>query len=107
MAGSALQPRLTSSEETMQSRPSRPQETSLMPYPTPAGSVSELMAALDGIASIADDRLVIDDERRFRDEGIRSAVWSATFSTDADVVQAARWIVWEASQALGARSASI
>jgi fructose-bisphosphate aldolase, class II len=78
-----------------------------MPYPTPAESVSELMAALDGIARIADDRLVIEDEGRFRDEGIRSVVWSATFSTDTDVVQAARWIVWEASQVLGARSASI
>ena len=78
-----------------------------MPYPTPAGSVSELMAALDGIASITDDRLVVEDEGRFRDEGIRSVVWSATFSADAGVVDAARWIVWEASQALGARSASI
>jgi fructose/tagatose bisphosphate aldolase len=78
-----------------------------MPYPTPAESVSELMAALDGIARIADDRLVIEDEGRFRHEGVRSVVWSATFSTDTDVVQAARWIVWEASQVLGARSASI
>src|SRR3954451_4369178 len=83
------------------------QELTLMPYPTPAGSVSELMAALDGIARIVDDRLVIDDDTRFRDAGIRAVVWSATFSTDADVVEAARWIVWEASQALGARSASI
>ena len=78
-----------------------------MAYPTPAGSVTELMAALDGIAHIADDRLVIDDEPRFRDEGVRSAVWSATFSAEKDVIDAARWIIWEASQELGARSASI
>jgi len=78
-----------------------------MAYPTPAGSVTELMAALDGIAHIADDRLVIDDEPRFRDEGVRSAVWSATFSAEKDVIDAARWIIWEASQELGAPSASI
>ena len=78
-----------------------------MAYPTPAGSVTELMAALEGIAHIEDGRLVIDDEARFRAEGIRSTVWSATFSAEKDVVDAARWIVWEASQELGSRSASI
>src|SRR3954447_939708 len=78
-----------------------------MPYPTPAGSVSELMAALDGIARIGHDKLLITDEQRFRDEGIRTAVWSATFSDDDAVVDAARWMIWEASQQLDARSASI
>src|SRR3954447_13886203 len=78
-----------------------------MPYPTPAGSVTELMSALDGIARIGDGRLVIADEARFRDEGIRALVWSATFSEDKDVVEVARWMIWEASQELGARSASI
>jgi len=78
-----------------------------MPYPTPAGSVSELMAALDGIARIEDGALSMADEQRFRDEGVRAAVWSATFSEDSGVVEAARWIIWEASQLLGARSASI
>src|SRR4051794_30099603 len=78
-----------------------------MPYPTPAGSVTELMSALDGIARIVDGRLVIEDEDRFRDEGIRSIVWSATFSAETAVVEAARWLVWEASQELGARSSSI
>src|SRR3954454_8719518 len=83
------------------------QELTLMPYPTPAGSVTELMSALDGIARIVDGRLVIEDEDRFRDEGIRSIVWSATFSAETAVVEAARWLVWEASQELGARSSSI
>ena len=78
-----------------------------MPYPTPAGSVPELMAALDGMAHVVDDHLIIDDEPRFRDEGVRAAVWSATFSTEKPVIDAARWIIWEASQELGARSASI
>ena len=36
-----------------------------------------------------------------------TTVWSATFSTEKDVIEAARWIIWEASQELGARSASI
>ena len=35
--------------------------------------------------------------------GIRDAVWSATFGEDEATVEAARWIVWEASQELGAR----
>ena len=78
-----------------------------MPYPTPAGSVSELLAALDGIAHVDGGRLVIDDEHRFREEGVRAAVWSATFSMEKDVIDVGRWIVWEASQELGARSASI
>ena len=34
-------------------------------------------------------------------------MWSATFSTEKPVIDAARWIIWEASQELGARSASI
>jgi fructose/tagatose bisphosphate aldolase len=78
-----------------------------MPHPTPASSVAGLIAALSGSAHVAGDRLVIDDERRFRAEGIRTAVWSATFGSDQTVIEAARWIVWEASQALNARSASI
>jgi fructose/tagatose bisphosphate aldolase len=78
-----------------------------MPYPTPASSITELLDALDGIAHLEGDRLVIDDEPRFRDEGVRATVWSATFSTDKDVIDAARWIIWEASQELNARSASI
>ena len=78
-----------------------------MAYPTPADSVSALLTALEGTAHIDGSRLVIDDEQRFRDEGVRATVWSATFSTEKGVIEAARWIIWEASQELGARSASI
>ena len=78
-----------------------------MAYPTPATSITELMTALDGIAHIDDGRLLIDDEQRFRDEGVRATVWSATFSIEKDVIEAARWIIWEASQQLGSPSASI
>ena len=38
---------------------------------------------------------------------IRDLAWTAAFATDEARPPAARWIVWEASQALGARSASI
>ncbi|HEY5488416.1 MAG TPA: hypothetical protein VIK00_01140, partial [Candidatus Limnocylindrales bacterium] len=72
-----------------------------MSYPTPCGSVSELTAALDGIAHIDDGRLVIDDESSFRAAGVRTAIWSATFAAEKDVIDAARWIIWEASQQLG------
>jgi fructose/tagatose bisphosphate aldolase len=78
-----------------------------MAYPTPAASVSELMSALSGSAHVADGRLVIDDEARLRSDGIRAVAWSAAFSTDAAVVEAARWLIWEASQLVGTPSASI
>jgi len=75
--------------------------------PTVAATVPDLLGLLDGIARVEDGRLSVLDEAAFRGPGIRDVAWSATFGTDADVVDAARWIVWEASQELGARSASI
>ncbi|MCY7417723.1 MAG: class II fructose-bisphosphate aldolase [Chloroflexi bacterium] len=78
-----------------------------MTQPSVATSVAALMDLLAGIAHIEGDRLVIEDEARFRDDGIRDIVWSATFSDDEGTVQAARWLVWEASQELGCPSASI
>ncbi len=78
-----------------------------MTQPRVATSVAALTELLVGVAHVDGERLVIDDETRFRDGGIRDVVWTATFSEDADAVEAARWIVWEASQELGAPSASI
>ena len=75
--------------------------------PTVASSPSELLGLLVGIAHVDGDRLALDDEAAFRDRGIRDLAWTATFSDDAGAVEAARWIIWEASQELGARSASI
>jgi fructose/tagatose bisphosphate aldolase len=75
--------------------------------PTVAASVPELLGLLDGIVRIEEDRLVVMDEAALRGKGIRDVAWTATFSDDAATVEAARWIVWEASQELGARSASI
>ena len=78
-----------------------------MAYPQPAESVAELLRSLESVAHASDDGLVIDDEDGFRADGIQKAVWSATFGSDASVIEVARWIIWEASQALGSPSASI
>lgn len=78
-----------------------------MSAPRVAASPGELLDFLSGIAHVDGDRLVIDDEAAFRGAGIRDVVWTATFSEDEGTVEAARWIVWEASQELDAPSASI
>ncbi|MFN8621558.1 MAG: class II fructose-bisphosphate aldolase [Chloroflexota bacterium] len=78
-----------------------------MAQPRVATSAAELIGFLSGIAHVAGERLVIDDVAAFRGAGIRDVAWTATFSEDAGAVEAARWIVWEASQELGSPSASI
>jgi fructose/tagatose bisphosphate aldolase len=75
--------------------------------PTVATSPTDLLAALSASAHLEGDRLVIDDEAAFRETGIRDLAWTAAFSTDEATTAAAQWLVWEASQELGARSASI
>jgi len=74
---------------------------------TVAASIPELVALLDRTARVEGDRLVVTDEAAFRGQAIEDLAWTQTFSDDAATVEAARWIIWEASQALGARSASI
>jgi fructose/tagatose bisphosphate aldolase len=75
--------------------------------PHVATSANDLLARLDGTVRLDGEKLAILDEKRLRDDGIRDLAWTAAFSEDEAAVQAAQWIVWEASQALGARSASI
>ena len=75
--------------------------------PHVASSANNLLARLDGIVRLDGEKLAIIDEKRLRDDGIRDLAWTAAFGEDEAAVQAAQWIVWEASQALGARSASI
>lgn len=75
--------------------------------PHVASSPSDLLARLAGAAHLGGDRLVIDDESTFRGTAIRDLAWTAAFSTDETTTSAAQWLIWEASQALGARSASI
>ena len=75
--------------------------------PTVATSPADLIAGLAGAAHLEGDRFTIDDEPTFRGSSIRDLAWTAAFTTDDPTAEAARWLVWAASQALGARSASI
>jgi len=75
--------------------------------PTVATSPTELLAAIAGSAHLDSNRLVIDDGAAFRDAAIRDLAWTAAFTDDESTAATAQWLVWEASQALGARSASI
>jgi hypothetical protein len=75
--------------------------------PHVATSPAELLETISGTAHLDGDRLLIDDEPAFRDGAIRDLAWTAAFSTDDATTEAAQWIVWEASQQLGALSASI
>jgi fructose/tagatose bisphosphate aldolase len=75
--------------------------------PHVAISPSDLLATVAGSAHLDGDRLVVDDEAAFRQGGIRDLAWTAAFSTDEATTAAAQWLVWESSQVLGVRSASI
>jgi fructose/tagatose bisphosphate aldolase len=75
--------------------------------PTVATTPAELLSLLASSAHLEGDRLVIDAEAAFRDGGIRDLAWTAAFSTEEATTAAAQWLIWEASQVLGARSGSI
>ena len=71
------------------------------------GSAQDLLAGLDGVARIQGNRLLVDDPKRLREEAIDRLVDDAVFSPDEGIRDAARWLIWSASQALGCGSASI
>jgi fructose/tagatose bisphosphate aldolase len=75
--------------------------------PNVEGSVGDLLSRLSGIVHVHHGELEIVDPLRLRADGIRDLAWTAAFGKDAATVEAAQWIVWEAAQALGVRSASI
>jgi fructose/tagatose bisphosphate aldolase len=75
--------------------------------PTVERSVSDLLSRLSGIVHVHDGTLEVVDAARLRADGIRDLAWTAAFTEDPATAEAAQWIVWEAAQALGARSASI
>jgi fructose/tagatose bisphosphate aldolase len=75
--------------------------------PHVATSPADLIETIAGSAHLDGDRLVIDDEKTFRGTAIRDLAWTAAFSDDVATAAAAQWLVWEASQELGAQSASI
>jgi len=66
-----------------------------------------LLAGLDGTARIVGPRLDVTDAPRFRAEAIDRLVRDAVFNADDGLREAARWLIWSASQALGCGSASI
>ncbi len=69
-------------------------------------NVDDLRARLDGVAAIHGTGLRVTDERRLREELTDDLAFAAVFG-DADLQEAARWVIWSASQALGCGSASI
>ncbi len=75
--------------------------------PTVAASVAQLLDLLRPSATVADGRLAISDPAIFRSATVRDLAWTSAFSEDGSAVEAARWLVWEASLELGAHSASI
>jgi fructose/tagatose bisphosphate aldolase len=68
---------------------------------------TDLRARLDGIATITDAGLDVHDEVALRGELMDELVFEAVFNADAGTRDAARWVIWSASQALGCSSASI
>ena len=70
-------------------------------------TADDLRARLRGIATFSDAGLEVADEGRFREEVVDGLVFEAVFGADAGVRDAARWVIWSASQALGCGSASI
>jgi fructose/tagatose bisphosphate aldolase len=66
-----------------------------------------LRTRLEGVATITGSGLDVHDEAALRGELMDELVFEAVFNTDAGLRDAARWIIWSASQALGCGSASI
>jgi fructose/tagatose bisphosphate aldolase len=75
--------------------------------PHVAVAVPELLGLLRDSAHLDGDRLVVDDEPRFRGDVIRDLAWTAAFGPEGPAVDAARWLIHEAARVLGAHSASI
>ena len=69
-------------------------------------TVADLRARLEGVATITDSGLDISDEARLRGDLMDKLAFAAVFG-DEEVREAARWLIWSASQRLGCGSASI
>jgi fructose-bisphosphate aldolase, class II len=72
-----------------------------------SASAQDLLAGLDGIARIQGSRLLVDAPARLRGDAIDRLVEDAVFNPEEGLRDAARWLIWSASQALGCGSASI
>ncbi len=75
--------------------------------PHVATSAADLLETIRPAAHLDGDLLVIDDEAAFRKTFVADLAWTDAFATDDATTTAAQWLIWEASQALGAHSASI
>ncbi|HEX7221918.1 MAG TPA: class II fructose-bisphosphate aldolase [Candidatus Limnocylindrales bacterium] len=75
--------------------------------PHVATSVPDLIGRLGAAAHIDGERLIVDDAAAFRGDVIRDLAWTAAFAEEGPIVDAARWLIHEAAQELGARTASI
>lgn len=76
-----------------------------MPYV--ATSAADLLARVGHAISVEGERVIVSDATALRGDAVRDLAWTAAFGTDDGAVTAAQWLIWEASQAVGARSASI
>ena len=75
--------------------------------PHVAETPADLLARLGDSAHLDGERLVVDDPTAFRGDVIRDLAWTAAFADEGPTVDLARWLIHEAAQALGARTASI
>ena len=66
-----------------------------------------LLARLSAAARIDGDRLDVTDAAALRGQLMDEIAFEAVFSPDEGLREAARWVIWSASQALGCGSASI
>lgn len=70
-----------------------------------ANAYDTMLQSLNGIVEKQNDRVIVKNENQFRDR-IDGLVREAVFG-DPDEKTSARWLIWEAAQALGIRPASI
>jgi fructose/tagatose bisphosphate aldolase len=75
--------------------------------PHVAETPTDLLTRLGDTARIEGERLVVADPAGFRGEVIRDLAWTAAFAEVGPTVELAQWLIHEAAQALGARTASI
>jgi fructose/tagatose bisphosphate aldolase len=68
---------------------------------------TDLRARLAGIADVGPAGLTVHDEGALRGPLMDDLCFEAVFNEDAGLRDAARWVIWSASQALGCGSASI
>jgi fructose/tagatose bisphosphate aldolase len=69
-------------------------------------AVDDLRRRLEGVATIREGGLEVADEGRLRGEIADELAFAAVFGSD-ELRDAARWVIWSASQAIGCGSASI